>query len=331
MSCANATLDAESMDISEQSAATKRDASMMPNPDPNPGFQFARIMPQVVAGSQSAHAHRELMHAPRIGLRHLEMEAAELGFFAGFGQMAHFAGDHAADGVELVVAELAAEALVEIGDRRQRADQEAAVGLRLDQFGFGLVDIVLVVDVADDLLEHVLDRDEAGDAAVFVDDDRHVVAREAEFLEQDVEALGFGNHRDRPQQRADVARTRPWRDSAAVLGEQDAEDLVLVAVVHRKARVPRFDDDVEDVFLRRVDRQEHGLRARHHDVGDRELGDLDRALDHRQRVVRKQAVRLRVAQLFDQFLAALRLTGQRLRQAREPGSVRGCTGRVLAH
>src|SRR6185312_6197649 len=35
--------------------------------------------------------------------------------------------------------------------------------------------------------------------------------------------------------------------------------------------------------------------------------------------------------LFDQFLAALRLTGQRLGQAREPGSVRGGTRRVLAH
>ena len=36
--------------------------------------------------------------------------------------------------------------------------------------------IELVVDVADDLLEHVLDRREARHAAVLVDDDGHVVA-----------------------------------------------------------------------------------------------------------------------------------------------------------
>ena len=52
----------------------------------------------------------------------------------------------------------------------------------LDHRVLVVVVVVLVVDVADDLLEHVLDGDEAGDAAVFVDDDRHVVAREAEFL-----------------------------------------------------------------------------------------------------------------------------------------------------
>ena len=42
------------------------------------------------------------------------------------------------------------------------------------------VDVVLVVDVADDLFDDVLDGDEARDAAVFVRDDRHVHARAAQ-------------------------------------------------------------------------------------------------------------------------------------------------------
>jgi hypothetical protein len=50
-------------------------------------------------------------------------------------------------------------------------------GSGLDQGLLVVVVVVLVVDVADDLLEHVLDGDEAGDAAVLVDDDRHVAAR----------------------------------------------------------------------------------------------------------------------------------------------------------
>ncbi len=64
--------------------------------------------------------------------------------------------------------------------RSQRVDEEAPVRLRLDQFlARGVFLVMLVVDLADDLLEHVLDRDHAGDATVFVHDDRHVIAREA--------------------------------------------------------------------------------------------------------------------------------------------------------
>src|SRR5882724_885444 len=83
--------------------------------------------------SSIMHAHCELQHTAGIGLGYTELETAEHGFFAGFRQMAEFGSYHAADGVELVVGELAAEAVVEIGDRRQGIDQEAAVGLRLDQ------------------------------------------------------------------------------------------------------------------------------------------------------------------------------------------------------
>ena len=53
------------------------------------------------------HAHHELQHAARVGLGHLEMQAAERGFLADFGQVADFRGHHAADGVELLVAEVA--------------------------------------------------------------------------------------------------------------------------------------------------------------------------------------------------------------------------------
>ena len=42
--------------------------------------------------------------------------------------------------------------------------------------GGDLVRVVLVCDLADDLLQHVLDGDQAGDCAVLVDEQRHVVA-----------------------------------------------------------------------------------------------------------------------------------------------------------
>ena len=45
-----------------------------------------------------------------------------------------------------------------------------------------VLDVELIVDLADDLLDHVLDGDQARDAAVFIDHDRHVIAVAAELL-----------------------------------------------------------------------------------------------------------------------------------------------------
>ena len=54
----------------------------------------------------------------------------------------------------------------------------------------GLVgEVELVLDVADDLLEEVLERHDAGGGAVLVDDDRHVLVRPPELAEQSAEIL----------------------------------------------------------------------------------------------------------------------------------------------
>jgi hypothetical protein len=57
---------------------------------------------------------------------------------------------------------------------------------------FFFVEIVFVLDVADDLFQHVFDGDQAGHAAVFIDHDGHVVVVGAEVAQQHVQALGFG-------------------------------------------------------------------------------------------------------------------------------------------
>src|SRR5687768_9831328 len=112
------------------------------------------------------HADMQRMQPPRVGARDAEGEATQRQLLASFGQMADGGGDQSADGVVFVVVEVGAEALVEIGDRGQRVDREVAVSLRGDQRVRVLGVVVLVVDLADDLFQHVLDRDQAGDAAV---------------------------------------------------------------------------------------------------------------------------------------------------------------------
>ena len=57
--------------------------------------------------------------------------------------------------------------------------------------------IVFIVNLADNFLEYIFDREQSGDTAVFVDNDCHVVVAIAKFLEERVEAFGFGNHGNR--------------------------------------------------------------------------------------------------------------------------------------
>ena len=230
-------------------------------------------------------------------------------------------GDQAADGVVLVVVEIGIEAFVEVVDRRQRIDHEQAVGLRSDQRMriFGIV--VFVVDLADDLFEHVLDRDQTGDAAVFVDHDRHVVARLAELAQQHVEALGFGNQHRWAQQRVGAVRAIVGDHAAQqVLGQQDAEDLVLVLAVHRETRMAGFDHALHQFQQRGLGGQGHHLRARDHHVADGEVGNGDRAFHHSQGVGGDQAIGLGIAQQFDQIFAGAGFAGKHRADALQPAA-----------
>src|SRR5690606_6367660 len=102
------------------------------------------------------HAHVQRVQAACVGAGHAEAEAAQGELLARLGQVADRGGHQAADRVVLVVVEIGAEALVEIVDRGQRVDHVLAVGLGGDQRVGVLGVVVLVVDLADDLLQHVL-------------------------------------------------------------------------------------------------------------------------------------------------------------------------------
>jgi len=147
----------------------------------------------------------------------------------------------------------------------------------------GFVEVVFVLDVADDLFEHVFDGDQAGDAAVFIDDDGHVIARDAEFAEQHVEALRFGDEDGRTQPVAQVEFGFNL-DAQQVLGEQHAEHLVSIAIDHRKARVGGFDDDGNDFAQRVVDVDDIHLGPGNHHIGHAGVGGGERAFDDSQRI-----------------------------------------------
>ena len=84
-----------------------------------------------------------------------------------------------------------AEGLVDGRDVGVAGDALAAVGERVDA-GLAVLLVELVLDLADDLLEHVLDGDQPGGVAELVDDDRDVVAVGAEVAQQVVEPFDSG-------------------------------------------------------------------------------------------------------------------------------------------
>ena len=103
------------------------------------------------------------------------------------------------------VVELGAELLVEVVDRERAVDPDRRLVEPLDRL---VGEVELVLDVADDLLEHVLERDDPRRRAVLVDDDRHVLVRLPELREQGAEVLRLGHDVRRTEQRLELDRRR---------------------------------------------------------------------------------------------------------------------------
>ena len=96
--------------------------------------------------------------------------------------------------------EVEVEQLEQLVDVGPAVDARLVVGQALDH---RLLDVVLVLDLADDLLEQVLDRHEARRAAVLVEHDRDVDLAPLELVEQVVDRHRLGDEDRRPQELAE--------------------------------------------------------------------------------------------------------------------------------
>src|SRR6476619_3633994 len=106
-----------------------------------------------------------------LDLFRLEPQTLELPLLARFRDLAEQVEDEPADRIPLLVREFRIEQLVHIVDRRLPRHAVDPVA-DLDHVGhFG---VVLVRDLPDQLLEQILERDDAGDRPVLVGDDRLV-------------------------------------------------------------------------------------------------------------------------------------------------------------
>src|SRR6266496_6066719 len=113
--------------------------------------------------------HLELLDPRALDLEHPEAKAVVLDLVALGGGPAEQAEDEARDRVVVLGGELDSEFLVEVVDREGPVDTH---GLLVDLLDRLVGKVELVLDLPDDLLEQILERDEPGHRPVLVDDDR---------------------------------------------------------------------------------------------------------------------------------------------------------------
>ena len=124
---------------------------------------------------------------------------------------AELAEDETGDRMEVLVGQVGAEPRVELVDREHPVDAVLVVGDLLDRL---LGHVELVLDLADDLLEQILERRDPDHRAVLVDDHGEVAVRAPELLQERREILRLGDHVRRAQQRREIeARPALGRES----------------------------------------------------------------------------------------------------------------------
>ena len=119
----------------------------------------------------------------------------------GIGTRPSALAEQAADGVDLLVLDLDVEQLGRARRCAGRRRPGCAPSPRSSTSG--RLAVVLVGDLADDLLDDVLDRHQAGGAAVLVDDDRHVRLVALHLAQQVVHRLALGHEVQRAHQLVD--------------------------------------------------------------------------------------------------------------------------------
>src|ERR1700730_7854823 len=132
--------------------------------------------------------HAQRVDTPAVGTGYPKLEAVDGCGVTSPRQAAKLFHEQTGDGIEaFLFREVRTEIFIELVDARDTAHRELPLRLLTDVVI--VLDIELIVDLADNLLDHVLDGDQPGDAAVLIDDQRHVIAVAAEFLQQHVEPL----------------------------------------------------------------------------------------------------------------------------------------------
>ena len=136
---------------------------------------------------------------------------------------------------------------------------------------------MLVLDLADDLFEDVLERDHAGGAAVLVHDHRHVRASALHFAEEVVDPLRLRHIVRRALQLVERRHLGP--PAQEVHRGDDADNAGLALPVDRDAREPALLDERDRVLRRGAVGEHRDLDERHHHLADGPVAEVEDVVD----------------------------------------------------
>ena len=142
-----------------------------------------------------------------------------------------------------------------------------------------LLDVVLVPDVADQLLDQVLQRDDAGRAAVLVHHDGQVGALAAHLGQRGEHGLADRQVLHRPADLADRDRVLGHAGAEQVPHVHEADHVVVGVLVDRQPRVGHARDDGGGLGHLRFRVQEDHLGARHEHLADLPLPGVEDLAD----------------------------------------------------
>ena len=190
------------------------------------------------------------------------------------GRHAADAGQHvAADGLEALGLDRHVQPIAHLVDAGLGAEHPRSVALVHDRLG---LDVVLVADLADDLLEQVLERHQPGRPAVLVDHDRHLHLAALEFLQELGHALGLGHEHRRTHEARDRLPVRVrFGDEDQVLDEDDALDVVEILVEDRDARILLLAEERPQLAESRIRRDGNDVWTRRHDLAHEGVAEID--------------------------------------------------------
>ena len=137
---------------------------------------------------------------------------------------------------------------------------------------------MLVGNIADDLLQNVLQRHHAFDFAIFVDDQREMGLAAAEGFE----LLGHRAHlRHEPRRQRDGRHIDPRRvafgganRAQQILGVEDADDVFRLVAPQGNAGVFGREHLAHQILRRQVGVDHHHLGAMNHHVGNLKLAQV---------------------------------------------------------
>ena len=139
-----------------------------------------------------AQRHADARGAAAVELGDGEGATVDDDALAHLGEPAEIGHDEAGHGLVRPLGQLEADLVREVLDVEQAVDLDLAADALLGP----LLDVVLVADVADELLDEVLERHDARGAAVLVDDDGEVGAGRPHLEHRRQHALAAREHED---------------------------------------------------------------------------------------------------------------------------------------